>query len=168
MFEYLLLENKRARTGRDFVKYRRVTSSGPLRVLEMDIKYFWIHEKRQSAYVLTVIDTFTRYAMHWAAGYAMKIEQVKHVLEFIVAEYLQQAEISFEQIDVDVVVRSDNGKQFNSKVMSSFFVQNSIRNEFTRPYTPEENGLVECFHCILGNVLSKDEFTSLGDIETRL
>jgi transposase InsO family protein len=168
MFEYLILENKRNRTGREFVKYRRVTPSGPLRVLEMDIKYFWIHEKRRYAFVLTIIDTFTRYVLHWAAGYTMKSEQVKRVWEFVVAEYLQQADISLEEIDIDVVVRSDNGKQFNSEIMSTFFKENNVRHEFTRPYTPEENGHVESFHSILGKALKRDRFTSLGQLEERL
>ena len=168
MFEYLLLENKRNRTGRKFVKYRRVTPSGPLRVLEMDIKYFWIHEKRRYAFVLTIIDTFTRYALHWAVGYTMKSDQVKQVWEFVVAEYLQTAGVSSQEIDIDLVVRSDNGKQFNSKIMSSFFEDNQISHEFTKPYTPEENGHVESFHNILGKALNKDKFSSLSDLENRL
>lgn len=168
MFEYLLLENKRNRTGRTFVKYRRVTPTGPLRVLEMDIKYFWVHEKRKYAFVLTIIDTFTRYALHWSVGYSMKSEQVKTTWEYVVAEYLQVAGISTQEIDIDVVVRSDNGKQFNSHIMSSFFKENHIRHEFTKPYTPEENGHVESFHCILGKALDKDKFSCLNELEKRL
>lgn len=168
MFEYLLLEDKRNRKGREFVKYRRVTPSGPLRVIEMDIKYFWIHEKRRYAFVLTVIDTFTRYVLHWTVGYTMKSDQVKSVWEFVVAEYLQQAKISSTEIDIDITVRSDNGKQFNSKIMSSFFEDNGIRHEFTRPYTPEENGHVESFHNILGTSLKREKFTSLKELEERL
>lgn len=168
MLEYSLLENKRNRKGREFVKYRRVTPSGPLRVIEMDIKYFWIHEKRRYAFVLTVMDTFTRYVLHWPVGYTMKSDQVKNVWEFVVAEYLQQAKISSTEIDIDITVRSDNGKQFNSKIMSSFFEENGIRHEFTRPYTPEENGHVESFHNILGTSLKREKFASLKELEERL
>ena len=168
MLEYLLLENKRTRKGREFVKYRRVTPSGPLRVIEMDIKYFWIHERCKYAFVLTVIDTFTRYVLHWSVGYTMKSDQVKSVWEFVVAEYLQEAKVSITDIDIDISVRSDNGKQFNSKIMSSFFKDNDIRHEFTRPYTPEENGHVESFHNILGKSLKRDKFTSLKQLEKRL
>lgn len=168
MYEYLLLESKRNRTGRTFVKYRRVTPTGPLRVLEMDIKYFWIYEKRKYAFVFTIIDTFTRYALNWSVGYSMKSEQVKCTWEYVVAQYLQEAGISTQEIDIDVVVRSDNGKQFNSKVMSSFFEENKIKHEFTKPYTPEENGHVESFHCILGKALGKDKYSCLNDLEKRL
>ena len=168
MFEFLLLEDKRNRKGREFVKYRRVTPRGPLRVIEMDIKYFWLHEKRRYAFVLSVIDTFTRYVLHWSAGYTMKSVQVKQVWEYVVAHYLQSAGILSEDLDVDIVVRSDNGKQFNSKIMASFFEENSIRHEFTKPYTPEENGHVESFHNILGQSLKRDKFTSLKALEERL
>ena len=134
----------------------------------MDIKYFWIHERCKYAFVLTVIDTFTRYVLHWSVGYTMKSHQVKSVWEFVVAEYLQEAEVSITDIDIDISVRSDNGKQFNSKIMSSFFKDNDIRHEFTRPYTPEENGHVESFHNILGKSLKRDKFTSLKQLEKRL
>ena len=168
MQEYLLLEKNRRRTGRTFVKYRRVLPAGPLRVLEMDIKYFWVCQTRRYAYVLTVIDTFTRYALHWAVGHSMVSEQVKAVWEYVIAEYLQPAGRSPSDIDVDVVVRSDNGKQFNSHLMSSFFEENNISHEFTKPYTPEENGHIESFHRILGEALKRDKFATLNDLELRL
>lgn len=168
MYEYLLLEDKRNRTGREFVKYRRVTPTAPLQVLEMDIKYYWIHEKRRYAFVLTIIDTYTRYALSWTAGYSMKAIHVKQAWEYVVAEYLQPAGILLEQLDLDITVRSDNGKQFNSEMMVTFFSDNHIRHEFTRPYTPEENGHVESFHGIIGKALKKDRFTSLSDLENRL
>ncbi|MFT6336796.1 MAG: hypothetical protein ACJATI_003557 [Halioglobus sp.] len=34
----------------------------------MDIKYVWLYEKRKYDFVLTVIDTFTRYVQHWLVG----------------------------------------------------------------------------------------------------
>jgi len=168
MFEYLLLEDRQNRKGREFVKYRRVTPSGPLRVLEMDIKYVWIHEKRRYAFVFTVLDTFTRYVLHWSVGYSMKSEQVKQVWEFVIANYLQPAGIKQDELDIDLVVRSDNGKQFNSNLMSSFFETNEISHEFIKPYTPEENGHVESFHAILGKSLRRNRFTSLDQLEKRL
>jgi len=168
MFDSLLLEDKRNRTGREFVKYRRVTPRGPLQVMEMDIKYYWIHEKRRYAFVLTIIDTYTRYALSWTAGYSMKAIHVKQAWEYVVAEYLQPAGVSSDALDIDITVRSDNGKQFNSKIMTAFFTENNIRHEFTRPYTPEENGHVESFHGIIGKALKQNRFSSLDDLEKRL
>lgn len=166
MQEYILLEQPRKRTGRNFVKYRRVAPEGPLRVIEMDIKYVWIYEKRKYAFVLTVIDTFTRYVLHWTVGYSMKSEQVKNVWEYIIVEYLQPAGTITEELEIEV--RNDNGKQFNSNLIIDFFKENRLHQVFTHPYTPEENGHVESFHNILGKALKKDRFTTLSMLGQRL
>jgi len=166
MFEYLLLEQPRKRTGREFVKYRRVAPHKPLEVIEMDIKYVWIYGKRKYAYILTVIDTFTRYVLHWDVGYTMKSDQVKAVWEFIITTYLQAAGILKQGLDVEV--RNDNGKQFNSNLIIDFFKENHLNQVFTHPYTPEENGHIESFHNTLGKALSKDQFTTLKALEQRL
>jgi len=166
MQSYVLLEPARKKTGRDFVTYRRVNPSGPLRVLEMDIKYIWIYGIQKFAYVLTVIDTFTRYVLNWAVGYTMKSEQVKSVWEYIIAEYFQPAGLLLDEVEIEA--RNDNGRQFNSKVVEEFFKENGIHQVFTHPYTPEENGHIESFHDILSNALKRDKFTSLQMAEQRL
>ncbi len=166
MQEYVLLELARKRTGRDFVKYRRVAPDGPLRIIEMDIKYVWVYEVRKYAYILTVVDTFTRYVLHWAVGYTMKSEQVKDVWEYIIAHYLQPAGLLEKGLEIEV--RNDNGKQFNSNLVIDFFKENKLNQVFTHPYTPEENGHVESFHAILGKAPKTDKFTSLPMLERRL
>jgi len=166
MKEYVLLERARKKTGRDFVKYRRVTPSGPLRVLEMDIKYVWVNGTQKYAYILTVIDTFTRYVLDWVVGYSMKSEQVKEVWEYVIANYLQVTGLSADGIEIEV--RNDNGKQFCSNTIIDFFKENKLHQVFTHPYTPEENGHVESFHDTLGKALKADFFTSLPMLEKRL
>lgn len=166
MFEYLLLDKPRTRSGRNFVKFRRVAPIKPLQVLEMDIKYVWIYEVRKYAYVLTVIDTFTRYVLHWAVGFTMQSHQVKEVWEYIIANYLQRE--GLPQGRVEIEIRNDNGKQFNSKLIIDFFKKNHLNQVFTHPYTPEENGHVESFHNTLGKALKRDHFTSLSMLENRL
>jgi transposase InsO family protein len=166
MLAYILLEKPRKRTGREFVKYRRVAPHKPLQVIEMDIKYVWIYGIRKYAFILTVIDTFTRYVLHWAAGYTMKSHQVKAVWEHVITEYLQPAGILKEGLDVEI--RNDNGKQFNSNLIIDFFKENHLNQVFTHPYTPEENGHIESFHNTLGKALRKDQFTTLYMLEQRL
>jgi len=113
-----------------------------------------------------VIDTFTRYVLHWSVGYSMKSEQVKTVWEYVIANYLQPAGILKKGLDVEI--RNDNGKQFNSNVMINFFKENYLNQVFTHPYTPEENGHIESFHNTLGKALSRDQFTTLNQLEDRL
>ena len=166
MFEYILLEEKRKRSGKNFVKFRRVAPRKPLEVIEMDIKYVWIYGVRKYAYILTVIDTFTRYVLHWDVGYTMKSQQVKAVWEYIIANYLQPADVLKNKLEVEV--RNDNGKQFSSDLIIKFFKENHLNQVFTHPYTPEENAHIESFHKTLGNALRKDQFTSLVKLENRL
>jgi putative transposase len=166
MKEYLLLEDRIRPRGKEYVKYRRVSPTQPLKIIEMDIKYIWIYEENKYAFVLTIIDTFTRYVLHWKVGYTMKSEQVKQAWEYIFAQYLQPNRLQLN--DIEVEVRNDNGKQFEASLIRSFFEENSVRHQFTRPYTPEENGHVESFHSILTSALEKDKFSSLKQLETRL
>jgi putative transposase len=57
-----LLKEKQVKPSKNRVKYRKVFPEQPLEVLEMDIKFVWIEQFKRHAYVLTVIDTFTRAA----------------------------------------------------------------------------------------------------------
>lgn len=166
MLEYLLLEPARKRSGRKFVKYRRVAPQKPLEVIEMDIKYVYIYGVRKYAFILTVIDTFTRYVLHWDHGYTMKSPQVKAVWEYIISQYLQPAGILEQGLEVEV--RNDNGKQFNADIIINFFKENHLNQVFTHPYTPEENGHIESFHNTLGKALKQDQFTTLDSLEKRL
>lgn len=166
MQKYVLLEPARKKTGRKFVKFRRIIPEGPLRIIEMDIKYLWIYGTRKYAFVLTILDTYTRYVLHWEVGYTMKSEQVERAWEFVIAQYMQPHKVALT--DVQIEVRNDNGRQFNNKLMTRFFQENQIHQVFTHPYTPEENGHVESFHQILATALKRDQFLSLVQLEQRL
>lgn len=161
-----LLGKKHKKKGRTFVKFRRVNPMEPLRILEMDIKYCWIDGQNKYAFILTVIDTFTRYVLHWKVGYCMKKEQVKQTWEYVIAHYLQPADLLNRAIEVEV--RNDNGKQFCAEMIQSFFSENHLNQVFTHPYSPEENGHVESFHRILGRSLKNNYFSDLKQLKNRL
>lgn len=166
MKEHHLLEQAIKSVGRKFVKYRRVCPSKPLETLEMDIKYVWVHDKRRYAYILTVIDTFTRYVLDWSVGYSMRSEQVKAVWERLIANHLQI--LRQKEASINIEVRTDNGKQFCSATILQFFRDNELNQVFTHPYTPEENGHIESFHKTLGKSLENNYFSSLLSVENRL
>ncbi len=60
--EHLLLRHDRiATTGRrQFVRTRRIEADNPLQYPVMDIKYVRIQGERRNAYLLTVLDVFSR------------------------------------------------------------------------------------------------------------
>jgi len=166
MYEYLLLEDKASRSSKRYVQHRRAVPRRALEILEMDIKYVWIVGKSRYAFVLTIIDTFTRYVLHWSAGYSMKSGQVQDVWEYVIAHYIQPYRGKDHQIEIEV--RSDNGSQFSSKQIIDFFKENELTQLHTHPYTPEENGHIESFHKTLSKAISKDRFESLSALEKRL
>ena len=166
MNEYHLLGKAKRKRGRTFVKFRRVSPTGPLRILEMDIKYVWIVGKASYGYILTVIDTFTRYVLHWKVGLSMREAQVKEVWDYIIVHYLQPANLIGKGISIEV--RNDNGKQFSSKMIQQYFKDNYLGQVFTHPYTPEENAHVERFHRTLGKSLKLEFFKTLAEAEQRL
>lgn len=161
-----LLKERIMLKGKNYVKYRIVAPEQPLQVFEMDIKMVWVTEHRRHAYVLNVIDTFTRAVLYWSVGYQMKKSQIKLAWEYMVVNYLQPADCLKNQLHIEV--RNDNGPQFTAKLIRDFFEGNHISQVFTHPYTPQENGHVESFHAILKNALGNKPFWSLQELEKRL
>jgi len=162
----LLLKERYKRAGKSYAKYRTVNPSGPLEVLEMDVKQVWITEHRRFAYILTILDTFTRAVLHWCYGFHMRKEQVKNAWEKVIIDHLQPADQLAKGIHVEM--RNDNAPQFSAREIQRFFEENYINQVFTHPYTPQENGHVESFHYILKEALGNQEFWSLGELEERL
>ena len=166
MKAYNLLEEKAKFGSRTFVKYKRINPTRPLTGIEMDIKYFKIQGTNKYAYVLTVIDTFTRYVLSWDVGYSMRGIQVKRIWDNIVINYLQGRRHILDPLDIEI--RTDNGKQFIGKVVTKFFEENGLNHVCTHPYSPEENGHVESFHKTLGKALESDYFEDLEALQERL
>lgn len=161
-----LLKDKFKRVGKQYARYRVVTPERPLHVLEMDIKMVWITQDRRHAYILTIIDTFTRAVLHWTMGYRMTATQVKAAWEYVITEHLQPADLLSEGLHIEL--RNDNGPQFCASSIRSFFKENQIDQIFTHPYTPQENGHVESFHYILKKAIEKQVFWSFEQLEQRL
>lgn len=166
MKKALLLKPRQKATDKRYVRYRIVTPQAPLQVLEMDIKQVWVTEHRRHAYILTILDTFTRAVLHWSVGYHMKKAQVKQAWEKVIIEHLQPADQLSKGVHVEI--RNDNGPQFGAREIREFFQENYLHQVFTHPYTPQENGHIESFHSILKEALDKQLFWSLAELEERL
>lgn len=74
MRENQLLQEKVKKAAKTFAKYRKILPEGPLRLLEMDIKMTWIESVQKHAYTLTLIDTYTRVALHRLTKYSINKE----------------------------------------------------------------------------------------------
>lgn len=166
MKEARLLRAKPSYETKNYVRYRIVCPKGELRLMEMDIKQVWIHSERRYAYVLTILDVFTRVALYWTCGHQMRQKQVQYAWKQIIETYLQP--LGMKAWDVDIEVRSDNGPQFCAKKLQNFLRENYLIQTFTHPYTPQENGHIESFHAILGRDLQGQYFESLRTLENSL
>lgn len=166
MKESDLLQPKHKKVTKNYAKYRIVCPESPLSLIEMDIKLVWISERRCHAYILTIIDTFTRFVLHRVVGFTMKSGQIKKAWEFVIENYLQPANMMSKKIDIEV--RNDNGPQFIAKTVRDFFKENYLNQVFTHPYTPQENGHIESFHAILSNSLGKNPFWNFQELESKL
>jgi putative transposase len=166
MKENHMLAQRHKRKDKNFVQYRIVIPHEPLEVIEMDIKYVWIAGTRSHAYILTILDTFTRFVLHWQAGFWMKSGQIKQAWEQVITNHLQPADLLNRGIHVEI--RNDNGPQFGAKLIREFFEKNHLNQVFTHPYTPQENGHVESFHSILSSALGSQAFWDLDQLLTRL
>jgi putative transposase len=131
-----------------YVQYRIVAPEGPLQLIEMDIKMVWIAAERKHAYILTVIDVFTRVVLGWHAGMSITQHTVKEVWTRVIENHFQVHDMRNSRINIEV--RKDNDSRFCAKAVQLFFAQNYLNQVFTHPYTPQENGHIESFHSIIG------------------
>jgi len=163
MYEHQLLKDKMQKPSREFVKFRRVIPERPLQILEMDIKFTWVEEHRRHAFILTIIDTFTRVVLGWQVAYQMKQELVKQLWQNVIENHLQPCDCLNRQMQIEI--RNDNDRRFVAHSVQRFFKENQLSQVFTHPYTPQENGHIESFHAILSQKLNRYCFWSLADLE---
>jgi transposase InsO family protein len=161
-----MLRDKAKKAARNFVKYRIINPEGPLQCLEMDIKYVWLESRRTHGYILTVIDTFTRYVLAWHAGMSITQHTVKDVFSEVIVNHLQEHDALNKGVAIEI--RNDNDKRFVAGMVQKFFNDNYLNQVFTHPYTPQENGHIESFHAILSRSLDRFVFNDLKDLEMHL
>lgn len=161
-----LLRSKPMIKERNYVKYRKVSPTSPLEVLEMDIKMQWIERERKHAYILNIVDTFTRKWLYQYVSFSIKQQEVKKAWQHIIECHLQPANCLQKPIKIEI--RNDNDKRFSASMIQEFFKENYLKQVFTHPYTPEENAHVESFHNILARHLKPHAFWTLTDLEQNL
>jgi len=161
-----LLCPKKPKVAKNYVQYRVVCPKAPLRLIEMDIKQVWIPPRQRYAYILTIIDVFTRFVLDYRVDFQMKQASVRAAWEAVIENWMVPSGTLAWQLDIEV--RSDNGPQFCAKSLSAFLAENYFKQTFTHPYTPQENGHVESFHAILGADLRGHQFNDLEALKRHL
>ncbi|KAL8126686.1 hypothetical protein AgCh_013813 [Apium graveolens] len=85
-------------------------------------------------YALVIVDEFTRYT--WVYYLHTKSETASTLIDHI--KHLDKM-----VKDSVKVLRSDNGTEFKNSIMEEFCKSHGIKQEFSAPGTPQQNGVVE-------------------------
>jgi len=134
-----------------FVKYNTPMCKRVFEILEIDIKYIYIHGLRRNAYLITLMDVFSRAALVWRIDTNMKANQVVELINELNNNYLIPLEI--ETNTLKIKIRTDNGSQFIAKIFRNILSSLNIDNEYIKPATPQQNGHIESFHSTINKLV---------------
>lgn len=148
--QWLLKAHKAKPKGKTYVKYTVPLPDSPLKIIESDFKYIYIHGLKRNAYFVSFIDTFTRVSLGWDLHLDMKKERAIHLLDQLVNRY----EVPVELIS-KIAIRTDNGSQFIANEFREYLKELSIKHEFIQPGTPQQNAHIESFHSVLQEAVCK-------------
>lgn len=162
MKNYNLLKPQRIRTTgkRNFIKFRKPNAEKPLTYFEMDIKYIYIPEERRNAYVLSIIDVYSRKVI----GHVFK----RSIRKLDVINLWQSLRSSLNDFK-KITIRSDNGSQFIANDVRGYFHYHGIKHEFTNIATPEDDGHIEAFHSIMEReFLRRNEYITFDEFKSAI
>jgi transposase InsO family protein len=112
-----------------------MTTDKPLELLHMDlfdpIAYISIGG---SKYCLIIVDDYSRFT--WVFFLHEK-SQTQETLKRFLRRAQNEFGLRFKKI------RSDNGTEFKNSQIEGFLEEEGIKHEFSSPYTPQQNGVVE-------------------------
>jgi len=121
-----------------------ITTGYPLQLVAMDIVGPFPESRAGNTYILVAADYFTR----WVEAYAIPDQEATTVARKLVDEF-------FFRFSPPERLHSDQGKNFESAVVSEVCRLLGIVKSRTTPYHPQSDGLVERFNRTLLDMLSK-------------
>ncbi|KAK1615920.1 hypothetical protein QYE76_021437 [Lolium multiflorum] len=129
----MLIEGKQLRKGHPTKSI--VSTSRPLELLHLDLFGPSHYDTLGgSKYGMVIVDDYSRYS--WVFLVKSKDETYREFIIFAKkAQRMYESEIN--------AIRTDNGTEFKSYTMQEFVYDEGIKHEFSAPYTPQQNGVVE-------------------------
>lgn len=162
MKSYNLLKPQRIRTSgkRNFIRFRKPVAERPLNYFEMDIKYIYIPQERRNAYLLSIIDVYSRKVI----GHIFK----RSIRKMDVINLWQSLKTSLNDFK-KITIRNDNGSQFIANDVRGFFNYHGINHEFTNIATPEDDGHIEAFHSLMEReFLQRNDYPSFDEMKSAI
>jgi len=102
-------------------------------------------------FLVTVLDAYSRYVVHWDLVTSMTAADVRVVLQDALRQTGAQPEVV-----------SDNGSQFTAKDFKELVRDFALEHIRIRTYHPESNGRVERFHRSTREALAADDLGNLS------
>ena len=117
--------------------------SRPLQRIAMDIVGPFPETRRGNRYILVIGDYFTK----WKEAFPIKDMEAATVARYLVNEVICR-------LGVPDTIHTDQGKNFDSKLIKEVCQLLGVTKTRTTPYHPQSDGLVERFNRTLLNMLS--------------
>jgi transposase InsO family protein len=131
----VLLVKKENTTGHHSKPNKPFSIKSCLHLLHMDlfgpVSPMSIHHEK---YTLVIVDEYSRYT--WVYFLTKKSQAAETIMSFV-RNIENQNDVKVKQI------RTDNGTEFKNQDLECFCDEKGISQNFTSPYTPEQNGVVE-------------------------
>jgi len=112
-----------------------MTTTQPLELIHMDlfgpVTYISIGGNK---YGLVIVDDYSRFT--WVF-FVYDKSQVQEKVKIFVRRAQREFGLPIKKI------RSDNGTEFKNTLVEEFLDDEGIKHEFSTPYTPQQNGVVE-------------------------
>jgi transposase InsO family protein len=144
---------------RQFIRFRQIMAQYPMQHMCMDIKYIYLKGEKKFAYLLSLIDVYTRKIM----GYVFKPSIKQHDVIWLLTSVIGVDKTK------SITIRNDNGSQFIAKSVRKYLEDIKVNQEFSHIATPEDNSYIEAFHSILERELtSRYEFDSSFHAEMKI
>jgi putative transposase len=106
-------------------------------------------------FLVTVIDAYSRYAVHWELLASMRASDVRLVIQ-----------AALERTGATPQLVTDNGSQFTSAEFKDLVRRFAFEHLRIRTYHPESNGIIERFHRSTREELSEVALTNLSQART--
>ncbi|TLX69460.1 transposase family protein, partial [Labilibacter sediminis] len=121
------------RTGHHSTIMTRIVA--PLELLHIDLcGPSSVESMSGKKYILVIVDEFSRFT--WVYFLRQKSETTATLIKFI--KYIEN------HLKKPVrKIRSDNGTEFKNKELDGYLEERGIEHNFSAPYTPQQNGVVE-------------------------
>lgn len=127
-----------------------------------DLTHIWCGKDRRAS-LAVIIDCCTREILGWRLSDNGSSKTAEAALE----EALIHRFGLLGRINQPLALRSDNGLVFSSRHYTGTVRAYGLAQEFTTPYTPEQNGLVErFFRSLKEECIWQQRFESLGHART--